>query len=471
MPPLSISMWRKHVQSIGSLLRRTRSVAAITLAVNLAVMAAAPVPASALSLIRDAETEELLRSYSTAIFGAAGLNPGSVNIYLVNDNQINAFVAGGQNVFFTTELLLEFDTPGEIKGVIAHEVGHIAGGHLARAQDALKGTAAIAIASLMLGVGAAVMGSPEAGMGIMTGGSHVAQRNYLAYSRSQESSADQAAANYLEMTGESAEGLLEVMHAFSGQEALNAPNQDPFARSHPMSSDRIASLQERIEKSRYRGRKDPPELIEAHLRMQGKLYGFVKPPAQTFRKFPPADTSIKARYARAVAHYQRGDIDLGIREIDSLIAEAPDNPFYYELKGQMLFENGRVQEAIGPHSQAVALKPESPLLRVNLAQAMLATEDPAYLAPSLESLRLAMRQDPEISIGWHQLAIAYARDGQEGMAALASAERYFRDNNRRDAFMHAQRALKMLPEGSPGSFRAQDIYDMVKPKNRRDVLQ
>lgn len=427
--------------------------------------------AFAISLIRDAETEELLRSYATPIFAAAGLNPRSVNIYLVNDNQINAFVAGGQNVFFTTELLIEFDTPGEIKGVIAHEVGHISGGHLARMQDAMQGSGALAIASMVLGMGVAAMGQPDAGMGIMTGGMHVAERNYLAYSRSQESSADQAGATFLEAIGESPAGLIEVMRRFSGQDALNAPNQDPFVRSHPMSSDRISSLEDRLAQSPFRDRPDPPELTEAHLRMQGKLYGFIKPFAQTLRKFPVKDTSIKARYARAIAHYRHGDTEQSLREVDQLIAEAPDNPYYYELKGQILFENGRVREAIAPHSKAVSLKPDIPLLRVNLAQAMLSTEDPAYHKPALEALQLAMRQDPEITFGWHQLAIAYANDGQEGMAALASAERAFRSENRRDAFIHAQRAMKLLPEGSPGNFRAQDIYDMVKPKHRGDFIQ
>ncbi len=455
---------------------RTRPVRRMTSAILLSAaiigsVAGAITPASAISLIRDAETEELLRSYATPIFAAAGLNPRSVNIYLVNDNQINAFVAGGQNVFFTTELLLEFDTPGEIKGVIAHEVGHISGGHLARSQDAMKGTGALAIASMVLGVGIAAMGAPDVGMGVMTGGQQVAQRNFLAYSRSQESSADQAAATFLDSIGESTEGLLEVMHRFSGQESLNVPNQDPFVRSHPMSSDRIGALEERIEKSPFRGRTDNPELIDAHLRMQGKLYGFIKPAAQTFRKFPPKDTSIKARYARAIANYRRGDTEAGLREVDILIAEAPDNAYYHELKGQILFENGRAKEAIAPHARAVALKPEIPLLRVNLAQAMLSTEDPAFLKPALEALRLAMAQDPEITFGWHQLAIAYANDGQEGMAALASAERYFRSEERRDAYIHAQRAMKLLPEGSPGNFRAQDIYDMVKPKHRGDIIE
>lgn len=428
-------------------------------------------PAHALSLIRDAETEELLRSYATPIFAAAGLNPRSVNIYLVRDNQINAFVAGGQNVFFTTELLLEFSTPGEIKGVIAHEVGHISGGHLARVQDALSGSGALAIASMVLGMGVAAMGQPDAGMGIMTGGMHVAERNFLAYSRSQESSADQAGATFLEAVGESPAGLLEVMHRFSGQESLNAPNQDPFARSHPMSSDRMSALQERLDSSPFRDRPDPPELIEAHLRMQGKLYGFIKPYAQTFRKFPMKDTSVQARYARAIANYRRGDTEQALREVDHLIADAPENPYYFELKGQILFENGRAKEAIAPHAKAVALKPDIPLLRVNLAQAMLSTEDPAYQKPALESLELAMRQDPEITFGWHQLAIAYANDGKEGMAALASAERFFRSDERRDAYIHSQRAMKMLPEGSPGNFRAQDIFDMVKPKHRGDILK
>ncbi|MEQ1889484.1 MAG: M48 family metalloprotease [Alphaproteobacteria bacterium] len=428
-------------------------------------------PASALSLIRDAETEELLRSYATPIFAAAGLNPRSVNIYLVNDNQVNAFVAGGQNVFFTTELLLEFDTPGEVKGVIAHEVGHIAGGHLARTQDAMKGTGALAIASMVLGVGIAAMGAPDVGMGILTGGQQVAQRNFLAYSRSQESSADQAAATYLESIGESGAGLLEVMHQFSGQESLNATNQDPYVRSHPMSSDRIGALEARLEKSPYIGRPDSPALIEAHARMQGKLYGFIKPNAQTFRKFPASDTSVKARYARAVAYYRRGDTETGLSEVEKLIAGDPANAYYDELKGQILFENGRVKEAVAPHAKAVSLKPEIPLLRVNLAQAMLSTEDPALLKPALEALQLAMAQDPEIVFGWHQLAIAYAGMGQEGMAALSSAERYYRSENRRDAYIHSQRAMKLLPEGSPGNFRAQDIYDMVKPKHRGDIIE
>ena len=441
------------------------------LAVLMAATAGPGAPASALSLIRDAETEELLRSYATPIFAAAGLSPRSVNIYLVNDNQINAFVAGGQNVFFTTELLLEFDTPGEVKGVIAHEVGHIAGGHLARTQDAMRGTGALAIASMVLGVGIAAMGAPDVGMGVMTGGSQVAQRNFLAYSRSQESSADQAAASYLDTIGESGAGLLEVMHKFSGQEALNARNQDPFARSHPMSIDRIGALEARLEKSPFRDKPEKPELIEAHDRMQGKLYGFIKPYAQTFRKFPASDTSIKARYARAIAYYRRGDTQTALQETDALIAQSPDNPYYHELKGQILFENGRVKEAIAPHARAVALKPDIPLLRVNLAQAMLSTEDPAYLQASLQTLQKAMAQDPEITFGWHQLAIAYAGTGQEGMAALASAERFFRSENRRDAYIHSQRAMKLLPEGSPGNFRAQDIYDMVKPKHRNDIIE
>ena len=428
-------------------------------------------PAFSLSLIRDAETEELLRTYATPIFAAAGLNPKSVNIYLVQGSQVNAFVAGGQNVFFTTELLLEFTSPGEIKGVIAHEVGHIAGGHLARAQDAMKGSGALAIASLVLGMGAAAMGQADVGMGIMTGGMQVVQRNYLAYSRSQEASADQAGATFLEAIGESPAGLLEVMHRFSGQEALNARHQDPYVLSHPVGADRIRSLEDRLESSHFRDQKESQELIDAHLRMQGKLYGFIKPYAQTFRKFPAKDTSVKARYARAIAHYRRGDTEEALREVDLLIAEDSHNPYYYELKGQILFENGRAREAIAPHARAVSLKPDIPLLRVNLAQAMLSTEDKTFQKPAKESLELAIRQDPEITFGWQQLAVAYANEGQEGMASLASAERFFRSDDRRDAYIHSQRAMKLLPDGSPGNFRAQDIYDMVKPKHRGDSIE
>lgn len=422
--------------------------------------------AFALSLIRDAEIEAILKDYATPIFAAAGLNPKAVNIYLVKDNRINAFVAGGQNVFFTTELLLEFDSPAEIKGVIAHEVGHIAGGHLVRTRDALTGASAVSIASFILGVGAAIAGQPDVGIGILAGGGQVAQRNYLLYSRTQEASADQAAVNYLDTIGESAEGLLEVLHSFGNQESLNAVNQDPFVRSHPLSRDRIAAIERRVAESPFAGKPQPADLVEAHLRMQGKLYGFVKSPAQTLRKFPPSDTSIKARYARAAAYHLRSDEAAARKEIEGLIAEDPANPYYRELQGQIYFEHGHVAEAIGPHAKAVELAPNKPLLRVNLAQAMLATDNPEYNKAALENLEWAMRQDPEILIGWHQLAIAYARDGQNGMASLASAERYSRSGGGgAETMLHARRATKELPEGSPGWLRAQDILETNKPRD------
>ncbi len=424
-------------------------------------------PAKAISLIRDAEIERILRGYATPIFAAAGLNPKAVNIYLVRDNNINAFVAGGQNVFFTTELLLKFDSPAEIKGVIAHEVGHIAGGHLARTRDALTGASATSIASFILGVGAAIAGQPDLGVGILAGGSHVAQRNFLTYSRTQEASADQAALSYLEIIGESGQGLIEVLQSFGNQEALNVKNQDPFVRSHPLSRDRIGAIERRVKASPFYDKAEPPAAVAAHLRMQGKLYGFVKRPDQTLRKFPPSDTSLKARYARAAAYHINSNEAAAHREIAALIADDPDNPYYHELQGQIYFEHGHVDKAIAPYAKSVELAPEEPLLRVNLAQAMLAGENPEYNAVALENLEWAMRQDPEILIGWHQLAIAYARDNQNGMASLASAERYSRAGARQEAVLHAKRALNYLPEGSPGWLRAQDIIETGKPNGKR----
>ena len=416
-----------------------------------------PSQAKRVQLIRDAEIEDTIRGLAEPIFTVAGVGAGAVQVHLVDVPAINAFVAGGQKIFVHTGLLMNAETPNQIVGVLAHETGHIVGGHLARTRDALENASTPMIAALLLGAAAAVAGAPQAAAGILAGGAQLSQRSFLLYSRTQEAAADQAAIRFLEQTGQSPLGMLETFEAFVGQEALLTENQDPYVRSHPLPRERIETLRAAVEQSPYRDRKPTDEQMERHARMRAKLTGFLKAPQVTFRTYPPTDASIPARYARAIAYHRQNDRQGALGEINALINLRPEDPYFRELKGQVLFESGSVAEAVEPYTEAVRLKPDSTLLRIGLAQAQLGAEDPALVAPARETLELAVRDDKDNASAWHWLSIAYAREGDESAAALAAAERYMLVGEPRYAQLQAEKVLRLASNGTPEYLRAQDL--------------
>lgn len=427
---------------------------------------AGPALARQVSLIRDAEIEHIIRTYSAPLFEAAGLDPRAVSVHLVNDPQLNAFVAGGQRIFIHTGLLTAADTPNQVIGVLAHETGHIMGGHLARTQEALRHASAASIVAMLLGTAAIVAGAGEAAGGILAGGATVAERNFLQYSRTQESSADQAALTLLDRTGQSPRGLLQFMEKLGDQEALLTANQDPYARTHPLSSERVETIRAHIQRNPTPQREDP-ELQRMHERMQAKLRGFLDDPNLTLRRIPADARGIPERYARAVALFRARELDQAIAVMDGLLAEHPQDPWFYELKGQILFDSGRIRESVAPYREAVSLRPSEPLLHSLLGQAQVATEDPALLDEAIEHLRLALREQPENRNAWHWISIAYGRQGNTGMAALATAERYLLIGEFQDALHQAERASRELPEGSPGSLRAQDLKAQAERQQKQ----
>lgn len=452
--------------------------------------------ADGISLVRDAETENMVREYATPIWRAAGLAPSSVRVYLVQDPSINAFVAVGQRLFLNTGLITQVDTPLELSGVIAHETGHMAGGHLIRGQEAMSKMSMPMIASMILGVGAMAAGAGDAGMAVIAGGATVAQRSILAYSRQQEASADQAGASYLQKAGLSGKGMLDLFAKFRDQEALSSTQQDPFIRSHPISEDRLSALEERVEASPFYNKEDSPQRVHELKMIQAKLNGFVDDPDVTFRRYPQSDQSDYARYARAIAFHKNGDIDKSQSEIDLLLQKDGNNPYLWELKGQVFFEAGRVVDSVAPYRKALSLKSDEPQLELELAQALLAV-DPSdigkqglaiksasstasaasktpqtrtetaqlEIAPTeaqitreaLGYLQSSVKRDPENPTTFFQLAIAYGRMNNIGMAELSTAEYYESIGNMRDARGHAGVAQKHLKQGSPEWLRAQDI--------------
>ena len=444
-------------------MKRLLSLSLVTAFVTAATVGSAS--AQGLSLIRDSEIENTIRALAEPVFAAAGLNTDSVEVHLVNDPAMNAFVAGGQQIFINTGMILGADHPGQVSGVIAHEAGHIAGGHLARAQEALRNATAQSILAAVLGAAAVVAAGGNAGVGgaAVVGGASVGQRSILQYGRTQESAADQAAIRYLDVSGQSGRGLVEILRKLGSQTALLRTNQDVYARSHPLSQNRVAALQRDVEASRFADVQASTEQVAAFERMKAKLQGYLGRQAVTLRKYPESDTSIAGHYARAFAYHRRPDVKRALAETDTLLNLMPDDPYFNELRGQILFENGRVAEAVPPYERAVLLAPEEPLLRIGLARAQIALNDAARNREAIEHLERAVRIDRTIISAWHQLAIAYGRDERFGLSSLASAERAFLSGRIGEARGHAARAEAALPVGSPGALRAQDILNAARP--------
>ncbi|MGV6800630.1 MAG: M48 family metalloprotease [bacterium] len=408
-------------------------------------------------LLRDAEIEQFLADYAHPLFEAAGIDPNSVEIHLLGDPTPNAFVGGGLHMYIHTGLITLADTPNQIQGVIAHETGHLAGGHQQRGSEAIALATRPMMLSLVLGTVAALAGEPNMGVGIMQLGQQIGTGSFLSYSRGQESAADQAGLSYLEEVGASGAGVIEFFGKLRNRQLIREYQINPYYQTHPMANSRMTALRNRAENSEFWDKKDSPEAIEKLHLIQAKINGFMQPPHVTLRQYPLKDKSDSARYARAVAYYRGAELEKGLKEINYLIETYPDNPFYLELKGQMLFEHGKAQEAIAPHRKSTELAPQYALLEVNLARALAATEQPDNALEAIKVLKSALNKEPNNSFGWTELARVYSQLGDDTKAALATAEAYYAIGNLPEAHRFATRAAQSLPQDTPEWRQANDI--------------
>jgi predicted Zn-dependent protease len=389
------------------------------------------------------------------IFRAAGLEPGDVGIYLIQDSQLNSFVAGGQAIFLHTGLIMRAENPNQLLGVIAHETGHIAGGHIFRTKEAMHNASIESIIAMVVGAAASVVGRSGAPM---LGAAAVGERSFLQFSIAQEATADHAALNFLDRSCQSARGLLKFFEILQTNEMLSGTRQEAWTHTHPLTAQRIEYLREHVEHGRCSDKPDPPGSVEVLRKIKMKLHAFLDPPPTTLAAYPESDTSVLARYARAIAYYRIPDLAKAVPAVDALIRDFPNDPYYRELKGQMLFENGRIREALRPYEDAVRLAPNAPLLRMSLSQVYIETGDPALNKRAIAYLNDASRGEGRESQIWHFLAIAYGRDNQIGMAALSLAEQALADGRKKDAMQQATRAKQLLTRTSTFYARAEDIH-------------
>ncbi|MBI5265123.1 MAG: M48 family metallopeptidase [Bradyrhizobium sp.] len=457
-----------------------KKTAALTAVVTAAALAVSPMAAQAQErkgppVLRDTETEQLLRDYTRPILRAAGLEKQNIHMVIVNDSSFNAFVADGRRIFVNYGAIMQSETPNQLIGVLAHETGHLAGGHLSKLREQLANAQTQMIIAMLLGAGAVIAGArggnansglANAGAAAIAGPQEMIRRSLLSYQRQQEENADRAGVKFLTATGQSPRGMYETFKRFSGESLFAARGADPYLQSHPMPSDRVAALAELARTSPYWDKKDDAALQLRHDMVRAKISAFMERPETVYRRYPPSNDSPPARYARAIVTYLHGDLRSALSQIDALIQVQPNNPYFHEVRGQALLESGKPAEAIAPLQKAVQLSGSAPLMEMLLGQALVGTENKAYTDEAIRILRAAVMREPEAPLGYMQLAMAYGRKGNYAEADLASAQAAYLRGDNKTARELATRAKTRFAIGTPGWVKADDIVTAKPPGQR-----
>jgi predicted Zn-dependent protease len=458
-----------------ALRKKTWKLTAVTAALALAL---APISALAEEkekgppILRDTETEQLLRDYSRPILRAAGLEKQNIQVTIINESVFNAFVADGHRIFVNYGALMQSETPNQIIGVLAHETGHLAGGHLAKLHEQLERAQTQAVIAMLLGAGALAAGAKsgngnnglaDAGAAAIVGPQEMIRRSLLSYVRGQEENADRAGVKFLTATGQSAKGMYDTFKRFTNDSLFAAHGADPYVQSHPMPAERVAALEEMARTSPYWDKKDDPALQMRHDMMRAKISAFMERQDTVYRRYPISNTGMPARYAHAITTYLHGDLHNALTQIDGLIAAQPNNPYFYELRGQALLEGGRPAEAIAPLRKAVQLSNNAPLIEMLLGQALVASDNKAYAEEAIGILRAAVARETEAPLGYLQLAMAYSRKGDLAEADLASAQAAYLRGDNKTARDLASRAKTRFAVGTPGWVKADDIITAKPP--------
>ena len=446
-------------------------------AIALTPFSAAHAQAKGPPVLRDTETEQLLREYTRPILRAAGLEKQNIQMVIVNEGSFNAFVADGRRIFVNYGAILQSETPNQIIGVLAHETGHLAGGHLSKLREQLANAQTQMIIAMLLGAGAMAVGSTRgsgsagnnglanAGAAALAGPQEMIRRTLLSYRRQQEENADRAGVKFLTATQQSPKGMYETFKRFTSESLFAARGADPYLQSHPMPAERVASLQEFASSSPYWDKKDDPALQLRHDMVRAKISAFMERPETVYRRYPLTNDSMPARYARAISTYLHGDLRSALTQIDALIQVQPNNAYFYEVRGQALLEGGKPAEAIPALRKAVALSNNAPLIEMLLGQALVGSDNKAYTDDAVRILRAAVAREPEAVLGYMQLAMAYGRKGDYAEADLASAQAAYLRGDNKTARELATRAKTRFAVGTPGWVKADDIVASKPSRN------
>jgi len=459
--------------------QKTSQLTAVITAVALALVPMTPALAQAAKgppTIRDTEAEQLLRDYTRPILRVAGLEKQNIQVVIINESAFNAFVADGHRIFVNYGAIMQSETPNQLIGVLAHETGHLAGGHLAKMHEQIAQAQTQMIIAMLLGAGALVAGArggnsnsglSNAGAAAIAGPGEMIRRNLISYVRQQEENADRAGVKFLTATAQSPKGMYDTFKRFTNDSLFSAHGADPYLQSHPMPAERVAALEELARSSPYWDKKDDPALQLRHDMVRAKISAFMERQDTVYRRYPMSNDSLPARYAHAITTYLHGDLRSALTQIDGLIQLQPNNPYFYELRGQALLEGGKPSEAIIPLRKAVALSNNAPLIEMLLGQALVGTDNKAFTEEAIRILRAAVARETEAPLGYMQLAMAYGRKGDYAEADLASAQAAFLRGDNKTARELAARAKTRFAIGTPGWVKADDIVAAKLPPGQK----
>lgn len=395
--------------------------------------------AASISLISDEETEQFLARQLRPVFKAADIPFNRNNIYIVNDDSLNAFVGDGNNMFVHTGTLMKANDENEIAGVLAHETGHIMGGHILRQKIKLQNMQQISLASMLAaGAAAATTGRADAAIAIMMGTQSSMLNAMLAYQVEEERSADESAVKLLQKTEQSPAGMRNFMKKIDRQNRLNGIAENPYFRTHPVTAERISFLNNAVRQSPFPA---PAQPSNEFLRIKAKLSAFMEEPRKVLQKYPPSDKSTPARYAQAIVFFRMLKLNQSLKILNELIAEEPENPYFHELKGQIFMETGKIKPARTEYQKALSLLPNSALFQINLAQAVL-EDNPNRneLEHTAEILNKSLLQRPD-TYGWLLLSRAYGGLNDTANSNYAAAEYSLRIGAAETARRQANTAL------------------------------
>ncbi len=444
----------------------------LTLLLTVIVIATGLQSASAnrLPLVRDAEIEGLVKDYTSPIFRAAGLGKGAVDVYLIHNPSFNAFVTD-RRMFLHTGALMQAQSPNEIIGVIAHETGHVTGGHLVRLRDRIERASALAAVGVLLGAGAMATGGElgnAAGQAIIRGGQSTLMRSMLSYQREDEVSADRTAVTLLDKTGQSGAGMLRTFKQMSSNDLFASSRPDPYVRSHPLPRERLALLETIISQSPNYSKKDPPALQLRHDMMRAKIAAYSGGQGAVQQLFRDNPSSAAARYGTGISQFLSGRTDSALKIINDLIREQPGNAYLYEMKAEILLRAQKPAESVAPMKKALQLDPyDSGLLRIQYGQILLETGSEANIREAIKQIKTGLARDPQTLSGYNFLARAHSLLGEDSLALAATAEGRFLVGNYKEAKQFARRAQANLTTNSPQWVRMQDIMEYKPAKNIR----
>ncbi|MEM7492116.1 MAG: M48 family metalloprotease [Pseudomonadota bacterium] len=418
---------------------------------------------SAQGLLRDAEIEQILREWTNPILEVAELEPSDVQLFIINDRSVNAFVGGGQRIHLNAGLIMAADNSAEVLAVIAHETCHIACGHTVTRSRAAQVSSRPALISIGLGVLAIAAGAADAGAALIASSQQFGALTFFVHTRAEEAMADAEAIRYLTELGWNTGGITHFFDKNRYQEVLSEARRYPYFRTHPLASQRVRTARALAEDSGLADKPlDPVRERQFHM-MKAKFVGFLEPPARVFNEYPPTDISAPARYARAISAMRVADHKTALREIDLLIEEEPENPYFYELKGDILMDDFRAEEAVTAYAKAREHLPDNALLKISYARAHISRAAPGDVKAAEATLRDALAVEPNNAFAWRELSIAYEKQDKRSLAQLATAESRYHIGDYPNAHRFASRALRELQPNTPSWRQASDIRNATDP--------